>query len=106
MDEIIDSLLGILIDFVFDIVNKLYSTLLSPIISGIMALFPATSLYFGYISTFLNYAFTYVSWVLDVLCVPDNVIILLFDYALIKFAIYGIQLGVKLTIKVYELFKP
>ena len=106
MDEIIDGLLSILIDFVFDIVNKLYSTLLSPIISGIMVLFPATAIYFNHISTFLNYALTYASWVLDVLCVPDNAIILLFDYALIKFAIHGIQLGVKLTIRVYELFKP
>lgn len=49
---------------------KLFELIMSPFVSAITALFPDVGIAFSYINTFLIYALTYVSLVIDLLLIP------------------------------------
>lgn len=49
---------------------KLFELIMSPFVSAITALFPDVGVAFSYINTFLTYALTYVSLVIDLLLIP------------------------------------
>lgn len=49
---------------------KLFELIMSPFVSAITSLFPDVSVAFSYINTFLAYALTYVSLVIDLLLIP------------------------------------
>lgn len=49
---------------------KLFELIMSPFVSAITALFPDVGVAFSYINTFLAYALTYVSLVIDLLLIP------------------------------------
>ena len=76
-------------------VIKLMELILTPFISVVTGLFPEVSVFFGYITSFLNKALTYVGLVLDLFLVPRGAIALLFDFWIISSSIYLAILSVK-----------
>lgn len=88
------------------LVMQLFSLILTPVISAITVLFPATSSLFGYINTFLDSAFTYANYALLCFHIPQQAMIIFFDYLLVKYSIFLIRLGVKFAVTVYDKFKP
>ena len=60
---------------------------------------------FSYINTFLAYALTYVSLVIDLLLIPRGAIAMLFDYFLVLFSIYLITIVIKFIVTIYNKFK-
>ena len=86
-------------------VIKLMELILMPFISVVTGLFPEVSVFFGYITSFLNKALTYVGLVLDLFLVPRGAIALLFDFWIISSSIYLAILSVKFFVNVYQKFK-
>lgn len=86
-------------------VIKLMELILTPFISVVTGLFPDVSVFFGYITSFLNKALTYVGLVLDLFLVPRGAIALLFDFWIISSSIYLSILSVKFFVNVYQKFK-
>lgn len=86
-------------------VIKLMELILTPFISVVTGLFPEVSVFFGYITSFLNKALTYVGLVLDLFLVPRGAIALLFDFWIISSSIYFAILSVKFFVNVYQKFK-
>lgn len=99
-------MLNVLVKGIFYVITSLFNLIFSPFFTALYALFPDLATYFNYITTFLNTALTYVSALLNLLCIPETVIVLFFDYLLIKYSIYLINISIKFTIKVYTLLKP
>ena len=99
-------MLNKLIKFVFKIITKVFSMIFQPLFSAINALFPALGTYFGYITNFLNIALTYFTSACRLALIPQAVLIALFDYLLIKFAIFVAIQGFKFTLFVFEKLKP
>lgn len=94
-----------LIQGIFNLINLMFSTIFSPVISSITVLFPSVSPLFTHINIFLNYAFTYVSLIIDLLMVPRNALIVLFDYFAVTYSIFLISISVKFIINIYNKFK-
>ena len=88
------------------LVMQLFNIILTPIITAITVLFPQTANLFTYINTFLDYAFEHVTFVRVLLNIPQQAMVLFFDYLLIKYSIYLIRIGVKFAVTVYDKFKP
>ena len=86
-------------------VIKLMELILTPFISVVTGLFPEVSVFFGYITSFLNNALTYVGLVLYLFLVPRGAIALLFDFWVISSSIYLAILSVKFFVNVYQKFK-
>ena len=86
-------------------VIKLMELILTPFISVVTGLFPDVSVFFSYITSFLNKALTYVGLVLDLFLVPRGAIALLFDFWIISSSIYLAILSVKFFVNVYQKFK-
>ena len=86
-------------------VIKLMELILTPFISVVTGLFPEVSVFFGYITSFLTKALTYVGLVLDLFLVPRGAIALLFDFWIISSSIYLAILSVKFFVNVYQKFK-
>lgn len=86
-------------------VIKLMELILTPFISVVTGLFPEVSVFFGYITSFLNKALTYVGLVLDLFLVPRGAIALLFDFWIISSSIYLAILSVKFFVNVYQKFR-
>lgn len=86
-------------------VIRLMELILTPFISVVTGLFPEVSVFFGYITSFLNKALTYVGLVLDLFLVPRGAIALLFDFWIISSSIYLAILSVKFFVNVYQKFR-
>lgn len=99
-------MLNKLIKFVFKIITKIFSTIFTPLFSTISILFPSLTQYFTYIGNFLDIALTYFVQACRLSLIPQEVLILLFDYLAIKFTIYLAIQGFKFTLFVYEKLKP
>lgn len=99
-------MLNKLIKFVFKIITKIFSSIFTPLFNTITVLFPSLSVYFGYINSFLDIALTYFVQACRLSLIPQQVLILLFDYFAIKFTIYLAVQGFKFTLFVYEKLKP
>ena len=91
---------------IFNLISMLFNALLSPIVLLITSLFPATQTFINSINTFLNYGFTYIRSILTLLCIPDTVIIGLFDYLIILYSIYTTIIIIRFAITIYNKFKP
>lgn len=96
---------AILKGFLF-LVQTLYNMILSPILNGIISLFPGVSTYFTYILNFFQYAMAYVVTVRELILFPRALMVILFDYFLIKYSIHIILIGVRFAINVYNKLKP
>ena len=91
---------------IFHLVTKLFSLVMAVPLATITALFPSTAEYFGYITSYIARAITYVRLILDCLFVPRAVFTILFAYYEILASIYAINIVIKFGIKIYNKFKP
>ena len=83
------------------LVMQLFNIILTPIITAITVLFPQTANLFTYINTFLDYAFEHVTFVRVLLNIPQQAMVLFFDYLLIKYSIYLIRKYIIITPPIY-----
>lgn len=98
-------MLNIIIKAVFYIITSLFNLVMSPFFSALYALFPSLQEYFGYITNFLVVAVSYVNTCCRLLLIPHELLVLFFDYLLIKYSIYLLNISIKFIIKVYNTFK-
>lgn len=98
-------MINAIIKGIFYLITKLFDLLFTPILTVIFALFPSLSLYFSYITNFLNMCFTYVRSILSLLLISDIMITSLFDYFLILYSIYLVVLTIRFAINVYNKLK-
>lgn len=96
---------AILKGFLF-LVQTLYDLILSPVLSGITSLFPQVGTFFVYIYNFMTFALYYVVTARELLLIPQSLLVILFDYFLIKYSIHLILLVVRFAINVYNKLKP
>lgn len=94
-----------LVNGIFKLIISLFNTITSPIISAVVVLFPSLDVFFTYINTFLNYAFTYVGLILDLLFIPRSAITFLFDYFITCYSIYLLVITIRFIITIYNKFK-
>lgn len=99
-------MVNLLVKAIFFVITKLYSIILTPFLAIITALFPSLSQYFNYIITFLRYCFTYVRSILRLLLIPDNAVLMLFNYFSILYTIYITTLAIRFAINLYKKLKP
>lgn len=99
-------MINLLVKAIFFVITKLYSIILTPFLAIITALFPSLSQYFNYIITFLRYCFTYVRSILRLLLIPDNAVLMLFNYFAILYTIYITTLTIRFAINLYKKLKP
>lgn len=99
-------MINLLVKAIFFVITKLYSIILTPFLVLITGLFPSLSQYFSSITTFLNYALTYVRSILRLLLIPNEVILLLFNYFAILYTVYITTLTVRFAINLYKKLKP
>lgn len=96
---------AILKGFLF-LVQTLYNMILSPILNSVISLFPGVSTYFGYITSFFQFATVYLVTVRELILFPRALMTILFDYFLIKYSIHLILIVVRFSINVYNKLKP
>ena len=94
-----------IISGIFKLITQLFDALLSPLISAITVLFPSLCTFFNYITSFLNMGFTYVRSVIHLLCIPDSLVVALFDYFVILYSIHILVLAIKFGLTVYNKLK-
>lgn len=99
-------MLEMLINFIMQIIITIIQFIFSPFLNALFALFPSVGQYFGYISSFLGQAFTYVSTVIQWLCLTPSMFVLLFDYFLIKYSVHLLTVAIKFAINMYNKLKP
>lgn len=99
-------MINLLVKAIFFVITKLYSIILSPFLAIITALFPSLSTYLNYVITFLRYCLTYVRSILRLLLIPDNAVLMLFNYFSILYTIYITTLTIRFAINLYKKLKP
>ena len=98
-------MINAIIKGIFNLIMILFDGIFTPFISLITTLFPDLSSLFTYIITFLGYCFTYIRSILNLILIPDTLIILVFDYFAILYTIYVTVLGVRFAINTYNKLK-
>lgn len=98
-------MLKALLKFFMKILDKFTGLLLTPFITALEALIPDFSSSVAAINSFLDVAFTYVTFSTEILLIPSGALILFMDYLLVKYSIYILRLSIKLGIKTYNMFK-
>lgn len=98
-------MINAIVNGIFKLIISLFNTITSPIIGAVTTLFPALDTFFGYIIVFLDYALTYVGLILDLLFIPRNAIVLLFDYFVTCYSIYLLVISIRFVITIYNKFK-
>lgn len=99
-------MLDTLVTFIFYLITSVYSMLFAPFISVIFNLFPDLTNIITHIIDFVPTLFTYFLTAMELMLIPRACFILLFDYFAIKYAIYLITITIKLSVKIYHIFKP
>lgn len=99
-------MLEILINFIMQIIITIINFIFSPFMNALFALFPSVGQYFTYISAFFSQAFTYVSTIIQWLCLSPSMFVLLFDYFIIKYSVYVLIIAIKFAINMYNKLKP
>jgi len=100
--DIVVNVVGVLIGAV----NGLVAIILAPLSALIATLIPGADAFFSAIPTWLNYATTYVGWVIDAFGIPTIVITMVVLYYTFTLTSSLLVYGVKLSIKWYEALKP
>lgn len=98
-------MINAIVNGMFKLIISLFNTVTNPIIGAVTVLFPALDTFFGYIITFLDYALTYVGLILDLLFIPRNAIVFLFDYFVTCYSIYLLVISIRFVITIYNKFK-
>lgn len=99
-------MLQMLINFIFNIILTIVQAITTPFFSVLFALFPSVAVYFSYISDFLTTGLTYVTTILRWFLFSPSMLILLFDYYVIKYTVHLTIQAVKFTINLYDKLKP
>lgn len=99
-------MLQMLINFIFNIILTIVEVITTPFFNTLFSLFPAVGHYFGYITTFFSTAITYVATILRWFLFSPSMLVLLFDYYVIKYTIHLTIQAVKFTINLYNKLKP
>lgn len=95
-----------LISGVFNVVSSLAGSIMVAPITLITALFPNLTTAINNAVDYLTTILQFVPLALDFLMIPRQAIVFLFDYYVIKYAIYLITRGLKLILAFYNKLKP
>ena len=87
------------------IVLSIVSLFVSPVVSGVTSLFPDLLVYYNYIIDFFGMAFTYLTTVLRWFLFTPNMLMLLFDYFLVKWSIWVIGCTIRFGINMWHHLK-
>lgn len=94
-----------LIKVLFFLITRIFNLIMIPIVAFINALIPNTSQLFTHITAYLTLALTYVRSIMNLLLIPDEAVIILFDYFTICITIYYGILAYRFVVKIYNTFK-
>lgn len=95
-----------LFKLIFKIIGFLANIILTPLFSLVSSLIPSTAEYIDNIDYFINYGIKYISFAGKFFMVPSSLFKLFFIFAgslLVGFVAVGV---VRLSMKIYEIFKP
>ena len=106
MDNIVGGILQTFVAWVFSIITTLVDLVMTPFINGIIALFPATQVYFQSVVDFFQVAFTYVTCVYRWFLFTPQMFILLFTYFFAKYGLWVAGNVARVGIRFYRWFKP
>lgn len=98
-------MINAIIKGIFNLITTFFDFLFSPIISFLFSLFPSLENIYTFLYNFLDSALTHVSLVLDILLVPTDSMLFLFDYFLICYTIFISIRAIKFVITIYNKFK-
>lgn len=93
-------------NLIFKIIGFLANIILTPLFSLVSTLIPSTGEYIDNIDYFINYGIQYISFAGKFFMVPSSLFKLFFTFAgslLVGFVAVGV---VRLSMKIYEIFKP
>lgn len=93
-------------NLIFKIVGFLANIILTPLFALVSTLIPSTSEYIDNIDYFINYGIQYVGFAGKFFMVPSSLIKVFLTFAgslLVGFVAVGV---VRLSMKIYEIFKP
>lgn len=93
--DFLTSMMGLLIGTI----NKLIAIVLAPISALIAASIPGIDTMFAQVAAWLNYATTYVGWVVDAFGIPPivcTIVVLYYTFVFTSsFSVFSIKLGIK-----------
>ena len=95
-----------LFKLIFKIIGFLANIILTPLFSLVSTLIPSTAEYIDNIDYFINYGIQHISFVGKFFMVPSSLFKLFFTFVgslLVGFVAVGV---VRLSMKIYEIFKP
>lgn len=98
-------MISAIIKGIFNLIMVLFNGIFTPFISLVTSLFPDLTNLFTYVTSFFAYCFTYIRSILNLLLIPDFLIILVFDYFAIKYTIYVSVLAIRFAVNTYNKFK-
>ena len=91
---------------IFKIIGFIANIILTPLFSLVSTLIPSTSEYIDNIDYFINYGIQYIGFAGKFFMVPSSLFKLFFTFAgslLVGFLAVGV---IRLSMKIYEIFKP
>lgn len=91
---------------IFKIIGFIANIILTPLFSLVSTLIPSTSEYIDNIDYFINYGIQYIGFAGNFLMIPSSLFKLFFTFAgslLVGFVSVGV---IRLSMKIYEIFKP
>ena len=91
---------------IFKIIGFLANIILTPLFSMVSTLIPSTASYIDNIDYFINYGIQYVAFAGKFFMVPSSLCLLFFTFAgssLLGFVSVGV---IRLSMKIYQIFKP
>lgn len=89
----------------FYVISMIASAIMSPIVSIITSLFPDLQTAITNVTQYFNTIVTFIPLCLELSMIPRTAIVFLFDYYLIKYAIYLGVASVKAIITIYNKLK-
>ena len=99
-------MLSMLIQFVIKLALSMCNILLIPFVTAITSLFPDVAIYIYHITTFFNYAFTFLTCILRWFLFTPGMFGLLFSYYFVKFSVWSVSATIRLGLKLYNTLKP
>lgn len=94
-----------ILTLIFDFLSMVISFLLSPIDLLISQFLPNINGLLNYVSSMLDVAITYVSFIVDSLCIPHDVMVLIVEYLIFRLTLPLFVYIIKLAVKWYNYLK-
>lgn len=99
-------MLNILLKFVFTTITKLAGIIISPLLDGFVSLIPSLSTGIPLVLSFTAQIFNYIPLALDLMLIPRPLVLVFFDYLLVKYTIYLYRKLFNFVMVIYQKFKP